>query len=157
MFKVNFKDALIYVAFIRGACINKRRSSIPVIFDYLLTLESTAEGKFNLRSPPDLKNIVRWISIKRGEFVGPIFRVEAVTSFAEPARERIEDKFKKPYKTEHKTDLLAYYELQPEIPEHNWLPSVQKFVESHIKTSRFQRVWIYSATKNRIIFVYPGP
>jgi len=155
-FKVNFRDASIYVPFFRGASINKRRSSIPVIFDYLLTLESTAEGKFDLRSHPDLKSIVRWISIKRGKFAGPIFRIEAVTFFAERAKECVEDKFKKQYKTKYKIDLLAYDERQPEIPENNWLPSVREFVENNIKCSVFQRVWIYSATKNRIIFVYPA-
>lgn len=155
-FKVNFRNALIYIAFIKRISANKKMLSIPTILDYLLTLESTAEGKFDLRSHPDLKNIVRWISIKRGKFAGPIFNVEAVTFFAEPAKERVEDKFKKQYKTKCKTDLLAYYELQPELPENHWLPSVQDFVKNNIKTSVFRRAWIYSVTKNKIIFVYPS-
>lgn len=155
--KTNFKNALIYVAFIRKISFNKKKSSISTILDYLLTLGNMAEGKFNLRSHRDLKEVVRWINVSRESFAGPKFDIEAVTSFGEPAKERIEVKFKKKYKTKYKIDLLAYYELQPEIPENNWLPSVREFVKNNVKTSIFQRVWIYSTTQNKIIFVHPDP
>lgn len=154
--KANFRNASIYIAFIRGISFNKKKSSIPIILDYLLTLGNIAEGKFNLRSHKNLNGVVRWINVSRGNFTGPEFDIEAVTSFGEPAKKRIKKKFEKKYETEHKIDLLAYYELQPEIPENNWLPSVREFVKNNIKSSRFQRVWIYSTTQNRIIFVYPA-
>jgi len=64
-------------------------------------------------------------------------------------------KFNQKYITESNIELLAYYELQPEIPESNWLPLVDKFVQHNIKDSVFQRIWICSATKNEIVFVYP--
>jgi len=153
-FKINFKNALIYVAFVKGISANKKKSAVSRIFDYLLTLENTAEGEFNLKSSKDLKDIVGWISINRG-VGGPIFDVEAISSFSDPALERIKDKFNKKYKIRSETDLLAYYELQPEIPENRWLPQVEEFIKNNIKTSVFQRVWIYSITKNRIIFTYP--
>lgn len=156
-FKVNFKNASIYVAFIKGISIKKRKSAISTIFDYLLTLENTVEGKFNFRSYRNLKDIVHWILINRGGFAGPIFDVEAVTSFADPAKERIEVKFRKEYEIKSKTELLAYYEIQPEIPVNHWLPPVHEFVENNIKSSVFQRVWIYSIVQNKIIFVYPAP
>lgn len=153
-FKVNFGNALIGVAFVEEASVEKKTSSIPKIFDYLLTLGNTAEGKFNLRSYPELKDVVRWLKIGRGEFNGPLFDVPAVTSFADPAKERIESKFKKEYKIKSRTELLAYYELQPEIRED--LLELQKFVEDNIKSSIFQRVWIYSVRQNKVVFVYPS-
>lgn len=155
-FKVKFKNASICVAFVKGISVNKKKSAISTIFDYLLTLENTAEGKFNLRSSRHLKDAVRWVSITRGGFVGPLFDVEAVTSFVDSVKVRIRDKFRKEYKTKSKTELLVYYELQPEIPGDDWLPSVEKFVENNIKTSVFQRVWIYSIPQNKIICVYPA-
>jgi hypothetical protein len=151
----NFKNASIYIAFSRGVSVIKKRSAIPKIFDFLLTLENTAQGKFSFRSYRDLKDLVRWIYIQRGEFAGPIFDIEAATSFADPAKERIEGKFRKNYEIKCKTELLAYYELQPELPEETWLPKVKEFVEQNISTSAFRRVWIYSISRNKIIFVYP--
>ena len=154
-FTMNFKNASIYIAFSRGASVIKKRSAIPKLFDFLLALENTAQGKFSFRSYRDLKDVVNWIYIQRGEFVGPIFDIQAATSFADPAKERVEGKFRKVYEIQCKTDLLAYYELQPELPEENWLPKVKEFVEQNISKSAFQRVWIYSIGRNKIIYVYP--
>lgn len=155
-FNVNFKNASICVAFVNGIPANKRKSTISKILDYLLTLENTAEGKFELRSSRDLKDTVRWVSIIRGRFTGPVFDVEAVTSFVNSVKRRIAGKFRKEYKTKSKTELLAYYELQPEISQNDWLPSVKEFLENNIEASAFQRVWIYSIPKNEIKLVYPA-
>lgn len=154
--EAKFKNALICVAFVKGIRANKRKSAIPTIFDYLLSLENTAQGKIDLQSSRELKDVVHSVSIVRGGFAGPLFDVEAVTSFVDPVKERIRDKFRKQYKTKSKTELLAYYELQVKIPENQWLPSVEKFVENSIKTSVFQRVWIYSIPQNEIVWVYPA-
>ena len=106
-FTMNFKNASIYIAFSKGASVIKKKSAIPKLFDFLLTLENTAQGKFSFRSYRDLKDVVNWIYIQRGEFVGPIFDIEAATSFADPAKERIEGKFKKHYEIQCKTELLV--------------------------------------------------
>jgi hypothetical protein len=155
IFILNFKNASIYVAFSKETSFVKKKSAILKIFDFLLTLKNTANGKFNFSSYRDLKGVVRWIYIQRGDFAGPIFDVEAATSFADPAKEYIERKFKKKYKIKCMTELLAYYELQPELPENHWLPNVREFIENNIRASVFQRVWIYSIAQNKVFFVYP--
>jgi len=90
---------------------------IPTILQCLLTLEETAEDKFSLSSCQILKHPVWLVSIGRGEFAGPIFNVEAVSSFADPWRERIKGKFRKEYETRltcpPKTGPLAGLELTP--------------------------------------------
>ncbi len=154
-FRASFGNALIYIAFVGGLSLNKRKGSIPALFDYLLTLGGTGERKFDLRSHQDLGGVVRSIAISCGYPTGPALKVEAITSFADPCRERIQKKFKKEYKAESPVELLAYYELQPELPETHWLPSVEEFMKKNLKSSVFQRVWIYSVTKNRIILAYP--
>jgi hypothetical protein len=153
-FKESFRNALIFVAFNKEISDVKKMVSIPTILDYLLTLKATAEGKFNFGFHQDLRDVVRYILISRG-IVGPIFDVEGGGFFADPCRERIQDKFEKTYEIKSKTELLAYYELQPELRESFWLPSVQEFVENNIEKSVFQRVWVYSVTKNKIIFFHP--
>jgi hypothetical protein len=155
IFTLNFKNASIYVAFSKETSFIKKKSAISKIFDFLLTLKNTANGKFNFSSYRDIRGVVRWIYIQRGEFAGPIFDIEAATSFADPAKEYIKRKFKKKYKIKCMTELLAYYELQPELPQNHWLPNLREFIENNIKTSVFQRVWIYSIAQNKIIFVYP--
>ena len=147
-----FNNALIYVAFNRSISQNKKRDTIPGIFEFLFTLSHSKRGKF---SPAHLKGTVGWIFISRGSFSGPLFDVAASTSFADPTKTRIEAKFKKKYESRAKTELLAYYELQPELPRKHWLLSVQEFARNNIKQSAFQRLWIYSVPKNMIIYVYP--
>jgi len=149
-----FRSTLISVAFSKEISANKKMFSIPLIFDYLLTLENTPYGKFNLGSCPNLKNVVDYIVIKNSGRL--TFDIKDPTFFSDSARERIEDKFRKAYTIKSETDLLVYYELQYEFPENYWLPSVQEFIENNIGSSAFQRVWVYSVTKNKIMFVYPG-
>ena len=151
-----FGDASIYVSFLSKISKGKKESSVRAILDRLLTLEITEDGEFDLTLSRDLRKVLRRVRIKRWKGVTrPIFSVGSATSFGEPAKERIKEKFKKKYKTEPEIELLAYYDSQPEIPENNWLPSVRKFVERNIEGSAFRRVWIYSTTHDRIIFVHP--
>jgi hypothetical protein len=154
-FKRIFRDALISVTFIKKVSANKKRFSIPLILEYLLTVRDTPYGKFNLRSHKGLKDVVDCISISRVDSGRPTFDVKDPNFFNDPCRERIQDKFVKEYEIKFRADLLAYYELQYEFHESYWLPSVQSFVEGNIESSVFQRVWIYSVTNNEIIFVYP--
>lgn len=154
--KEKFGNALIHVSFINGISRNKRKSSLPVILDWLSSLEGTEQGKLDPSSCRDLKDMLHWINVERAKGIaGPILSVDSATAFGNPIEHRIEEKFNQKYITESNIELLAYYELQPEIPESNWLPLVDKFVQHNIKDSVFQRVWIYSATKNEIVFVYP--
>jgi len=155
-FKDNFGNASIFVHFKKEITMNKKLSSIPKIIDYLLSLLKATEGELDLCNK-NLKNIIRRIVIDRREFRGPIFDVGAATSFTDLCKETIECKFAKNYEIKCRLELLAYYDLQPElIPENCWLPSVKKFIKEKIESSKFQRVWIYSVTRNKIMFVYPG-
>jgi len=154
--EANFNNALIYIAFTEGILFRRKKNSIQKIINYLLTLDKTAEGVFK---PEDLIDIVKFITISRG-VIGPIIDVESFAWIDDPCKECIKRKFEKVYKTEsNNIELLAYYELQPKEPENILeckLYSLKKFIKNNIKSSVFQRVWIYSARENRIIFVYPS-
>lgn len=154
-FNQKYGNTLIYVAFKGEISATKRRKSIPIIFEFLLTLDDKAEGKYTLSSHNVLGKAVRWINISRGDFAGPCFDVEAFGSFAEPAYNRIKDKFTKQYCLKSIAELLAYYELQPELPKSYWLPSVKHFLEGNLKNSVFNRAWIYSVSRDKIHYVYP--
>lgn len=150
-----FGNANIHVSFVEEASLKMKSGAILKIIDYLLTLEDFAVGTFLIRNHQKLKNVVRRISITRGQLSRPDFTSSFAAWSGEPARESIEDKFTRKYATEWTVELLAYYELQPVFPEDHSLKEVQDFVVSKIDNSPFERVWIYSVPRNHIIYVYP--
>jgi len=152
-FNQTYGNALIYIAFQDKISATKCRNSIPIIFEFLLTLDSKSEGKYTLSSHNVLGKAVRWVNISRGGFAGPCFDVEAVGFFAEPAYNRIKDKFAKQYCPRSIVELLAYYELQPELPKNYWLPSLKHFLEANLKNSIFNRAWVYSVSQDQIHYV----
>lgn len=152
----NFNNALIYIDFTEGILFRRKKNSIQKIINYLLTLDKTTEGVFK---PKDLIDIVKFISISRG-VIGPVIDIGSFAWIDDPCKERIKRKFEKKYETEsNNIELLAYYELQPIEPEsilEYKLNSLKEFVKNNIKSSLFQRVWIYSVRKNKIVFIYPS-
>jgi len=84
-----------------------------------------------------------------------MFRVEGVTFFGVSFLKEIEDKFNKKYTNKNNIELLAYYALQPEISENHWLTETVDYIQDNIVNSPFKRVWIYSYTKNKILYLYP--
>lgn len=152
-FKRKYKNALIYIAFNEKLSLIRRKRSTPYLIDFLLNLNENQIKKeeIEINDCPEIK----WFNIQRGVFVGPMFRVEGVTFFGVSFLKEIKDKFNKEYATKIKIDLLAYYALQPEIPENHWLPETADYIKDNIANSPFKRVWIYSYTKNKILYLYP--
>lgn len=154
--EIFFEDAFITVAFCKSIPEIRKQQSIPLIFDFLHKVAATKEEReYHAVDFPNLKSVIEYISIKRGFENGPIFGiVPEPVWFSDKSIERIKAKFSKHYETKHKTELLCFYESQPELPENRWLPEVEAFVEANLKSSPFNRVWIYSVIKNKIIYVY---
>ena len=153
-FKRKYRNALIYIAFNEKLPLIRRKRSIPYLIDFLLNLNENQIKKdgIEINDCPEIK----WFNIQRGAFVGPMFRVEGVTFFGVSILKEIRDKFNKEYATKNKIDLLAYYALQPEISKKHWLQETADYIKDNITNSPFNRVWIYSYTKNKILFLYPN-
>ncbi|MFC1558699.1 hypothetical protein ACFL40_05025 [candidate division KSB1 bacterium] len=68
----------------------------------------------------------------------------------------IEKKFNKSYKfdTDY-LELLIYFNLSRDFPVYESDLKVKGYIETNIKPSKFDRVWIYSYIDNKILFVYP--
>jgi hypothetical protein len=152
-FKRKYKNALIYIAFNEKLPLIKRKRSIPYLIDFLLNLNKNQIKKeeIEIDDCPEIK----WFNIQRGVFVGPMFHVEGVTFFGVSFLKEIKDKFNKKYTATNKIDLLAYYSLQPEIPKNHWLKETVDYIQANIYKSPFTRVWIYSYTKNKLLYLYP--
>ena len=152
-FNQKYKHVLIYVAFNKKLSLNKRKKSIPHLIDFLLNLdeEQIKKEEIKINNCPEIK----WFNIRRGAYTGPMFRVEGFTSFGVSFLKEIKNKFNKKYEVGNKIDLLAYYALQPEIPSNHWLKEMTDYIKDNIANSPFNRVWIYSCTNNKILFLYP--
>jgi len=152
-FKEKYRDAEIYVYFIKDSLLHKKKDLIQKIINYLVKLENNTESEI------PFNNLCK-ISINRGGFRGPCFEVSAAAWIHDPLIECIKIKLRKRYKIKsNRAELLAYYDFQPEeaddIADYN-LKELRNFIKSNIESSVFQRVWIYSVRRNKIIFIYPN-
>lgn len=122
--------------------------------DELLKQHSVKE--FHLKLPKNFNDLVKRITFfYPGLSGGPSFNETEAVWFSNPIEKQIEKKLKKEYKTKYKAELLVYYELQPELPAEYWILPVMDSVVETLGTSIFKRVWLYSVTQNKIIYVFP--
>jgi hypothetical protein len=70
-----------------------------------------------VRDGVPLPRPVASLRVLRGRFIGPCFDIDAVGSLGDPTVDAIRTECDKAYNTPHPVELLAYYELQPELPE----------------------------------------
>jgi hypothetical protein len=154
-FKEKFHNALIYVRFCSTASSRIRGNAIPMILDLLMETDTEFTGSLAPPHESPLSEAVKSINISRGEFTGPCFDVEAAGSFADPTIERLATKLTKNYRTLHPVELLAYYELQPVLPESTWVPRVQEYVRQNLPRSLFRRVWIFDIGTKAVMFMLP--
>ena len=70
----------------------------------------------------------------------------------EPSPCILKNKFLRSYKTPYEIGLIAYYSLQPEIPINHFLDDFIIYVKKNIEKSQFKRVWLYSYTKDTILY-----
>ena len=150
-----FFNALIMTSFSKDISQNKKISLIPKILNNLLILNETDTGKYASNCFPEVEKYIDWIFITRG-VVGPIFDINAITSFDNPITDEIQKKFKKTYENNHDIELLVYYYLQPYNKFNKHINEAKNYIINNYKNSPFSRIWIYSIIENEIIFFYPS-
>lgn len=154
--KHKYNDALICIVPHKGLPFSRLRHSAGRILEYLRDFSTNEEGTYDVRKNAEMGNIINWIFITTGLPNGPEICLDTTTFFSDCCAELLAKKFEKRYETDCKIDLLAYYYLQPVIPENLWLPSVSAVLKDRFKTSMFSRVWIYSVNANKILLFYPS-
>ncbi len=153
-----FRNACIAIDFKNNVSKTIRKRTIEKIFNFLLILKKDEEGKFIPKKFNSISDIVNCIYITRGKFNGPSFQViDAGTFIGNPALTNIQKKFNKSYKSTAPIELLAYYYIQPEIPDNIWKFTLKNFISNNISHSPFQRVWLFSFPQNKILFTFPKP
>jgi len=146
-------NALVHVTF-ANVGLRQRQSSVVDVFNFLRTIDSDCEGTL---TPESLASTVESIRVARLDIVGPCFDVDAVGCFGDPTLGSIQGKWSKRYETPHRRELLAYYELQPELPNELWRPTLESFLQQHWSSSPFQRLWVYDCATRRIVYTAERP
>jgi len=145
-----YYNTIITINFDDKSSLTKRKSVIQDLLKYLLENPKTLNGKVN--SPLNSK-ILEDINIDKCSINGPIIMVPpSATFFVDPSLKLIKNKFLQTYKTPFEIELVAYYSLQPEIPIKHFLDDVINYIKKNIEKSQFKRVWLYSYTKDNILY-----
>lgn len=153
-FNEKYNGASIFVTFCPEITGNKRKAIVNNLIDSLLRLSPGLVGKIIPENPLD--KFVISLDITRAGFDGTLlFDSTNGCSFFDHALENISGKFMKNYNINESMDLLAYYYLQPVLPEQFWFLDVQEYIKKNISRSQFSRVWIYSFHQDQIIYSYP--
>jgi len=145
-----YSNSIITLHFKNNNSLIRRKSIIPDLLKFLLEDSKNLNGE--ILSPVNGK-VVESIDIENCSVNGPIIMVPpSAYFFADPSIKVVKAKFLKKYETSYEIELVAYYSLQPEIPIVHFLNSLKDYVEKDISTSQFKRVWLYSYTKDEIIY-----
>lgn len=127
--------------------LNRRERIADRILDHMMTLDPGFEGTFSMNE----KGVeVALVKVKRRDsLAGPHFRVPATTFYDPIPLERLRAKFAKSYVSSTSIELLAYYDRQ-HAPLEEQLRELAAFIEEHVASSRFRRVWVFDVRDRRI-------
>ena len=152
-----FSNALVCIRFVASARIAQREREIGALFQFLRTLPAGFDGVIPVPAQCSLSATVRFVTVRRGDFVGPHFQVEAFGFLSDPILDRIRVKFAKRYRTQNRLELLAFYEIHPVRPRvMKWLKAVEEYVDANLATSQFSRAWLFDASAREVLFRSDG-
>lgn len=149
-FRTMFGDALISIAFHRHSSMQRRRNAVDAVIQYLKQLRGRPEGELEVAGTSLSAELTR-LKVVRGDFQGPSFYVEAVTSFGDPTLETIDSKLQRDYPTPGYLHLLAYFEAQPMDVGTEWWPGDPGHIREALKESSFRNVWLFELNSDRLL------
>jgi len=149
-----YSNGMIFPHFENASTLRQRIKLFPKIFACLLSLDPQFDG-VACQDVPEFKGKLKGINVSRGIFKGPIFDQPFAGSIGDPTIMRLNSKFQKKYQKNNALHLLAYIDLNPMFPDDVWLNGTKDFVRKSLRTSQFERVWIFDFQQSAIKFVYP--
>jgi hypothetical protein len=150
-----FKDRMVIIDYHHNASKNKKISIIDQLIAYIIKIECRI-GDYYFNNEPGFNGTLHSISIIESNYDNQRFSVNDFGSIGNPVLEQVKKKFDNSYERELEIELLAYYQLFPNIQERIWLPNVREFVQENITSSPFKKIWIFSVTQEKIIFSFPN-
>jgi hypothetical protein len=148
-FKLRFADADIFLSFRNSLTPRRRKNALPTIFRELLSLPPGVTGTvFN--EGGSLEKILKYATIHRGCFIGPMFDAPSVVRVGNPTVEAIHSKMTKTYKTSHELSLLAYIETNPMFPDDVWLPDLDEYLADLDGSCQFANIYVYDCYSGQV-------
>jgi len=141
-FRNRFANAQFHIRFNENANINARRNICNALPDYLISegaLLTIRETEYVI--PPSGGQIDS-IHVRRGALSGPTFTSSAGGALRTPVVDSVAKKYRKPYKTDHEIQLVAYFDTFHSVVPDSWLPGATEFVMVSLAMSPFTRVWV---------------
>jgi hypothetical protein len=145
-------NALVFVDFSRSSTNAQKHQACSALLGILENLPPGVRGDIDPGEYSGLAGLVRKLRITRGDFAGPAFQVDGVTSISDPIVERIREKFAKSYTADAPIDLLAYYLLHPTSRVEYELPGVAEYVQANLGVSPFSIVWVFDADNRKLLY-----
>ena len=152
-FDALYSNAMIFPEFENKSTLRQRQNIFPKIFNHLLSLGPEFEGE-TCKNYRDFNGKLKEISISRGKFKGPIFDLPFAGAINDPAISTLKKKFSKTYESDYQLHLLAYINLTPMFPDEIWLNGLKSFIKSSLKSSQFEKIWIFDYQKGHIKYEY---
>ena len=147
-FRRRYADADIFLGFRGAMTLQRRRNSLPKIFEQLMgfspgfTGEAFAEGT--------LESLIDRIAVHRGRFVGPLFDAPSVTWVGDPTVDALAGKINKTYKPQGRLCLLAYIDGNPMFPDEVWLGNLAEYLSSLGPDCQFERIDVYECRSSSV-------
>ena len=154
--KQQYANAQIGVHFSEDSTLTQRKGVTALILNGLASLPPCFEGEA-LRDDPALREVVRYVSVSRGEFNGPVLYSQSVRGLGgDTIVRRVAEKFGKRYETEHPIELLAYVDREPLPPDFVWRDMLREFLTSQPRPLPFRHLWIFDPLRSEILFECDG-
>lgn len=141
-FRAQYRDADIFIGFLDGLSLQRRKNALPRIFTALRGLQPGFTGEaFDDGGP--LEALVNRVAIYRGRFKGPLFDAPGVTWVGDPTVDAISGKMGKNYAPQGELSLLAYIDTNPMFPDDVWLPDLDKYLATLDQHCQFAHVYVF--------------
>lgn len=149
-FRAQYGDADIFIGFLNGLTLQRRRNALPSIFKALRSLDAGFTGEAFDDGGPLEGRLVDRVAIYRGRFSGPLFDAPGVTWVGDPTVDAISGKMWKNYAPKGELSLLAYIDTNPMFPDDVWLPDLDRYLATLDQRCQFAHIFVFDCRNNSL-------
>lgn len=148
-FESSFGNALLNFVYEPQANLMQRQKPTIQALLMLLELPEEFEGTA-LRNVKNLSPLTE-VSVRRGQFVGPILDVESAGWLGDPTAPAIRKKLNKTYECAYPIQLLAYIQIDLLPPGDAWTTSVDEAARA-LSSSQFEKIWVFDRSEGAVAY-----
>jgi hypothetical protein len=147
-FRAQYGDADIFIGFLKGLSLQRRKNALPRIFTELRSLQAGFTGEAFDDGGPEA--LVARVAINRGRIKGPLFDAPGVSWVGDPTVDAISGKMVKNYAPQGELSLLAYIDTNLMFPDDVWLPDLDKYLATLDQHCQFAHIYVFDRRNNSV-------